>query len=462
MTFLLLSMLSFQGEDAVWISLDAREAVEIATTLTTLGAEIQLAPVGKRQRIAAARIARSDLPALSHLMHDRFGRCGGFRVHADRTEALAVNATIRRLEKLGHARAFDLANPVTAALMRDAVDENHIVDVITMLSSFPNRYYDSQAGIDAALWLRDYWTDLTTDRDDVTVTTFDHSGFPQPSVILEIRGHSTPDEIVVLGGHLDSTLRWGEFGNSPGADDNASGIACLSEVIRVIATTGFRPSRTLRFMGFAGEEHGLLGSDEIAESYATAGVDVVAMLQLDMTNYQGSGDDIWLMTDNSDTALTAFLGRLIDSYLPELTRNTTACGYACSDHASWHFAGFPAAMPSEARFGAHNPNLHTTSDTLAVSGNRAEHAVKFAALASVFVAELGAGDTVADTSRVRPDVTVMTRLLKGYGPCAQPGDCPRDINGDGRVDEADLAVLTDAWHDEICLGFIPGPACSRL
>ena len=216
-------------------------------------------------------------------------------------------------------------------------------------------------------------------------------------MVLTIPGTSLADEVVVLGGHLDSIAAGS--GNpdflAPGADDNASGIAVLSEVIRVAMSAGFFPQRTVQFMGYAAEEVGLVGSQDIAADYAAAGTDVVAVLQLDMTDYFGSVEDMAFLSDYTDATLTGFLGELVDTYQPELLWTTTACGYGCSDHASWHLQGFPASMSFEARFGQHNPAIHTTSDTLATLGNNVDHAYKFARLALAFMVEIG-NDVIED------------------------------------------------------------------
>jgi hypothetical protein len=73
------------------------------------------------------------------------------------------------------------------------------------------------------------------------------------NVVAEIRGSEKPDEIVLLGAHLDS---W-ELGT--GALDNGVNCALVVDVARVVAA-GPRPKRTIRFVLFTGEEVGLLGS----------------------------------------------------------------------------------------------------------------------------------------------------------------------------------------------------------
>jgi leucyl aminopeptidase len=100
-----------------------------------------------------------------------------------------------------------------------------------------------------------------------------------------------------------------------------------------------------------------------------------------------------VLTDNVNVSLTAFLRQLHTTYLAPtgLAQGDTACGYACSDHASWTQAGFPAAMYVEGTFAQTNQNIHSANDTLAVSGGNGTHAAKFARLAIAFMAEVAKG-----------------------------------------------------------------------
>lgn len=81
------------------------------------------------------------------------------------------------------------------------------------------------------------------------------------NVIAEIRGSELPDEVVVIGGHLDS---W-DLGT--GAIDNASGVAMTMETMRVIAGLGIRPKRTIRAVLFMNEEFGLSGARVYSAAY---------------------------------------------------------------------------------------------------------------------------------------------------------------------------------------------------
>ena len=268
------------------------------------------------------------------------------------------------------------------------VSEKEVTSTIKHLSSYRNRYYKSESGVKAVEWIHEKWSSLVAHRSDSKVEFYRHSRWAQPSVILTIAGESA--ETIIVGGHADSIAGyWGrDRAHAPGADDNASGIATLTEIIRVLAGSSFKPSKTIKFMGYAAEEVGLLGSKEIAKSMKQNGDQVIGVMQLDMTNFKGSDLDIVMMTDYTNQQQNEFIGTLLDKYLPEVSWGYDKCGYGCSDHASWHGEGFPASMPFESKKGDMNNNIHTSRDTIEQSRGGSYHAVKFAKLGLAFVVEL--------------------------------------------------------------------------
>ncbi|WP_187471033.1 M20/M25/M40 family metallo-hydrolase [Luteimonas viscosa] len=363
----------------------ATHARKTATLRDSLGSELVLAEAQAWQ-----------LPEISHGIHERERHCGGYFAFATRAEAEAFLRQDRSRQALQAKALADYAidNAATVAPWLPQVQEANILGSIRHLSTaWPNRYYASTHGHSAALWIRDTWLALATGRSDVSAELFTACGScgGQPSVILTVRGSELPHEVVVVGGHLDSISNSGSGNamNAPGADDDASGIATITEIIRIALADGWRPKRTIKFMGYAAEEVGLRGSNAIAQSFRAQGVEVVGVLQLDMTNYAaGSQYAMRLMTDNSNPTLQDFVARLFDSYLAPLglTRGYDTCGYACSDHASWTAAGYPAAMMAEPTF---FNRLHTTTDTVAYLGARAAVSANFAKLGLAFVGELG-------------------------------------------------------------------------
>jgi leucyl aminopeptidase len=343
-------------------------------------------------------IVRTDsdaLPALSDAVHASLHHCGGYKVHSSLAEARQALARDQRQAQLAQRQALAKAaipinNQAQVQPLITQVQDSHILSTMQTLSDFQNRYYTTSHGVAASDALLAQWQALAAGRSDVTVSQFSHAGWPQKSVILSIQGSTTPKHLVVLGAHMDSILSGGtnETSRAPGADDDASGVASLTEVIRVLLSSGYQPKRTLQFMAYAAEEVGLRGSAAIAADYAAKGRKVDAVLQLDMTDYQGSAQDIFLFTDYTAPLLNDFLAGLASTYLPSLTVARDRCGYACSDHASWTNRGYQAAFPFESAMSSHDPYIHTVNDTLAKLGNQAAHAAKFSKLALAFAVEL--------------------------------------------------------------------------
>lgn len=374
-------------------------------------------------RLMVARVRANQLQQVTELVHAREKRCGGYFAFSTRAEAEAFLAADRSAfaRNAVFLADYTVDNQATVGPWLPQVAEANIRGTIEHLSTaWPNRYYSSTHGQAAAGWIRDTWLSLAAGRGDVSAELFTDCSncSTQPSVILTVQGAELPDEVVVLGGHLDS-ISWSGSGDNmdaPGADDDASGIATLTEVIRIALASGWQPKRTVKFMGYAAEEVGLRGSNAIAQSFQDQGVNVVGVLQLDMTNYAvGASDDMQLITDYSNAGLQQFVRDVFDEYLAPLglTRGTYTCGYACSDHASWTSAGFPSAMMFEAGF---NNDIHTPDDTLANMGDTAAPSVALAKLGLGFLGELaktsgGAGGgnqpPVADFSAVPDGLSVV-------------------------------------------------------
>ncbi|MBF0360531.1 MAG: M20/M25/M40 family metallo-hydrolase [Oligoflexia bacterium] len=270
----------------------------------------------------------------------------------------------------------------------DEVLEQNIIDTIKTLSDFFNRHYRSQTGVESSQWIKNKWITLTKGRADITVAEFRHQ-FNQPSIVLTIKGKDKPEEMLVVGGHFDSTAGYfgGASNRAPGADDNASGISVITETLRVLMANNYQPSRTVMFVAYAAEEAGLLGSKDIANDCKNKRLNIVGVMQLDMTNYKGSEKDIYLISDNTNARQNEFVGTLIDKYV-KVSWGQSACGYGCSDHASWNTNGYPASLPFESKSEEYNPKIHSSGDLLSVTNNRAEHSVKFAKLAIAYVLEL--------------------------------------------------------------------------
>lgn len=352
--------------------------------------------IATSSEITVLKINEKDIEKLSHLMHENFNRCGGFIVHDSEQEAIAVlnNNAVRKTAKSLNFLNYTITEGERVQNMISRVNEFKMRDMILKLSSFNNRYYKSQSGVDSQAYVKSTWEAIAAGRTDAKVEYFMHSAWPQPSVVMTVEGSTMKDEILVIGGHADSIAGfWGrERARAPGADDNASGIATITEIMRVMMETGYKPQRTVKFMAYAAEEVGLKGSKAIADQYKAQGKNVVGVVQFDMTNHKGTKNlDIVFMKDFTNEAQTKFMGSLIDTYVTGVSWGYSKCGYGCSDHASWHNVGYPASMPFESTMGDINGKIHTKNDTIDAVGSQgtADHAEKFARLGVAYLVEMG-------------------------------------------------------------------------
>ncbi len=340
------------------------------------------------QKIHALGVNEAELETIAGAIHRRLQQCGGFVFHKTEAEA---RAALRHMPVAGPSPSYAIDQREQVVPILAQMSDKNIEDTILKLSGFTNRYYKSPSGVDASNWLFASWSAMAAGRPDITVKQIAHAGYPQQSVMLSIAGSDKADENIVLGAHLDSILvsRMSDTAQAPGADDDASGVASLTEVLRAMLELGYKPKRSIHIVAYAAEEVGLRGSHDIAKMFKQANSKVLGVLQLDMTNYKGAANDIYLFTDYTDGKQNAFLAQLLTAYLPDLKVGYDKCGYACSDHASWQAQGYPTSMPFESSFAGDNPTIHTAKDTFANSGGQAVHALKFARLAAAFAVELG-------------------------------------------------------------------------
>jgi hypothetical protein len=156
------------------------------------------------------------------------------------------------------AEAFDqfLVSEGAVVRVNDAAMDHGLI------RAFQNRTYDVAKAVPTVVLRNDDYgriERLLGDGEDVKLE-FDivnetyPKGVTSYNVVGEIPGTDKADEIVMLGGHLDS------WHSATGATDNAIGSTMMLEAARVIQKLGLRPRRTIRVALWSGEEEGLLGS----------------------------------------------------------------------------------------------------------------------------------------------------------------------------------------------------------
>ena len=215
----------------------------------------------------------------------------------------------------------------------------------------------------------------------VRVQSFESEGKTVQNLEVELPGASVPQEIVVVGAHYDSVL------GGPGANDNASAVAALLEIARVLA--GSSPARTLRLVAFVNEEAPFaygeeMGSRVYAERSRQRGEQIKAMISLETIGwysdepgsqhypfpysyfYPERGNFIGFVGNLSSwrlvrQALGAF--RATTAFPSEgVAAPGWITGVGWSDHWSFWQAGYPAIMVTDTAFFRY-PHYHAASDT---------------------------------------------------------------------------------------------------
>jgi Zn-dependent M28 family amino/carboxypeptidase len=220
---------------------------------------------------------------------------------------------------------------------------------------------------------------------NVVRQTYLAGGHEVSNLVAELPGGRRADEIVILGAHYDTV--W----TTPGADDNASAVAVMIEVARLMRE--LQPSRTVRFVGFACEEPpffhtGEMGSQEYARGCRARGEKIRGMLCLEMVGYYS--------TEANSQRAPAGLPRFLQKWLPTRGDFLAAVGnlqswrllltfrrgfkravrfplftialpesiaeIRLSDNSSFWDQGYPALMLTDTSF-LRNAHYHLASDT---------------------------------------------------------------------------------------------------
>ncbi|WAO96351.1 Peptide hydrolase [Fusarium falciforme] len=277
------------------------------------------------------------------------------------------------------------------------VDLKKIEKQLKKFSSFHNRYFNSKYGVEAAEWLHKEVKKVIKKHPLATVRLIQHQAWSQPSIVVSIPG-KVRLKTIITGSHLDSVISNDRgAGRAPGADDNGSASIMLLNVLDAFLKdpriAKGDHDNTVEFHWYSAKETGLLGSQDIFNTYSRLGIQVEAMLNQDMVGYKGRDgvERFGLITDNTDPGQNDFLKVLIEEYA-DIPYEESQCGYACSDHASANRNGFPSSFLFETPFGNHNPHIHTPNDTIAYVDF--DHIAQHVKVTTGFVYELAHHDFI--------------------------------------------------------------------
>ncbi len=140
-----------------------------------------------------------------------------------------------------------------------SLDLNRFQQNIASLEGFVTRQWSEQGNLDAGDWIE---SELISYGYVVERHGYIHEGQPRDNIYATKIGDTSPDEMYIVSGHMDS--RNSPMSNSsfaPGADDDGSGTALVLEVARAFAAPTVQTDRSIRFILWNNEETGLDGSD---------------------------------------------------------------------------------------------------------------------------------------------------------------------------------------------------------
>src|SRR2546422_892026 len=267
----------------------------------------------------------------------------------------------------------------------------------------------------------------------VALAPFTFRGRTHHNVVATRAGRDARRPHLLVGAHFDSTA------DTPGADDNASGVAAVIECARLVATRAAPPEGGLEFVGFDLEEQQTttyrVGSRRLARRCRAGGEALAGALILEMVGYRDptpgaqivppflgidvprTGDFLAAVGDTrSRTLLDGFVAaaRAAVPELPVVAYRTRLRGWLLpltrlSDNASFWDARYPSLMLTDTAF-LRNPHYHQTSDTSAT--------LDFEFMAQVTEATAGAG--------TRPRTRTRGGAVRRRGPGgAQPARSSR-------------------------------------
>ncbi len=249
------------------------------------------------------------------------------------------------------------------------------------------------------------------------------------NVVATQRGCTYPDSEYIIGGHYDSV-------NNPGADDNASGVAGVMEIARVLSQ--YPTQYTVRYIAFDLEELGLLGSDAYAQDHVED--DIRGMISMDMIAYDAGDYAVQIFGRTSSNPIKSALSTAVLTYGGDLSVHFMG-SLDASDHAPFEWVGFRACLLIEMDG---NPCYHQQCDsvdtpdyisydyavdqTRSVAGFLADHALALARDCD--------GDGLVDKYEIDANPSLDCNENDRLDVCEVGGTT--DCNGNGEPDLCDV------------------------
>ena len=253
--------------------------------------------------------------------------------------------------------------------------------VETLAGRYPSRHGSNPKVLEgAASFIEQEFTSLGY---QVQFQWYESDGRQVRNIIVEKKGEHPGKASIMIGAHYDTVV------GTPGADDNATGVAGLIELSRLL--NEHKNSRTIRFVAFPHEEPPYfytqrMGSRQYARKLRESGERIFAMLTLEMIGYAGEGykqlyplpmlrilgrypkdgNYIALVSNLRSTRVLSRVRKAMRQRGSVGVESLSAPGFIpplfLSDHSSFWKYGFPALMITDTAF-LRNPHYHSSTDT---------------------------------------------------------------------------------------------------
>jgi len=283
------------------------------------------------------------------------------------------------------------------------------------------------------------------------------------NVLAVQTGSEFPDMEIILGAHYDSMP---ENNFSPGADDNASGVAAVLEAARILSNYDNR--YTLIYALWDEEELGVLGSIAYATEASTTNEQILCNVNVDMIGWDSDDDGIFLINtmDHSLAYSNAALST-ISRFDIGLTPQIVIPGYG-SDNLPFWWNGFPAIGIEEDYFNDWNANYHTIDDrigffNLSYFHNCAKDIIgTVAALAQGYreFSEIVINDTLRDTEDIYNPFPITVTI-------SETSEFPLNLTTLSLISGldssfSDTTIMTNTDDPDIYTGNIPVPGAAGV
>jgi hypothetical protein len=328
--------------------------------------------------------------------------------YADRRSVIPPPGSIT--DSLARDGAATVFSPVIADIlqrMEQAEFTGHLADLsgenpVTVGGqsyTFTTRYSLVPAGQVCWQYAYEY---LEAQGYDVRYQGYTRSGYDLENVVATLPGEVTPDQIYVIGGHIDSISPSPET-LAPGAEDNGSGSSGVLAAAAALA--GERFDSTIELVLFSGEEEGLWGSQAYVQEAVTEGRDVRAAVTMDMIAYYQDDFGVLIEGELPWIDLMETMADAVDAYT-ELSRDFSFYSFG-SDHVPFQDAGIPAILAIDLDWNQY-PDYHRTTDTFDKTTPGLGYQIASAGLATIaqLAGPRGSAAGVTDRTPIPGNLTV--------------------------------------------------------